>query len=184
MNKAIVCVLLAVVITATGCTHLPLPEPKVRVPDAQIIAEDGQARMTIVVSAAASPSTRYAGEELQRFLGEMTGAEIPLVTDDAPAASSEIWVGESRRLQKANILIDYETLGTEGYVIRTRAPTFSHGENRAEHNMLQISGRPPAAGGSPRRSAASPSPACWRFCPLMKCKPILEYREPFVYECF
>ena len=188
MNKAIVCVLLAVVITATGCTHLPLPEPKVRVPDAQIIAEDGQARMTIVVSAAASPSTRYAGEELQRFLGEMTGAEIPLVTDDAPAASSEIWVGESRRLQKANILIDYETLGTEGYVIRTRAPhiLITGGEPRGTlygvygflEDHLGCRWFTPEVSSIPKSRVLA-------VLPIDEVrKPILEYREPFVYECF
>ncbi len=188
MNKAIVCALLAVVITATGCTHLPLPEPKVRVPDAQIIAEDGQARMTIVVSATASPSTRYAGEELQRFLGEMTGAEIPLVTDDAPAAPSEIWVGESRRLQAANILIDYETLGTEGYVIRTRAPhiLITGGEPRGTlygvygflEDHLGCRWFTPEVSSIPKSRVLA-------VLPIDEVrKPILEYREPFVYECF
>ena len=110
---------LGVLLLAIGCAHVDILPVK---PNALVIAEDGEARMTIVVSSDASPATRYAAEELQRFLGEMTHAEIPLTTDDAPPAPSEIWVGESKRLHNANILIDYEILGNEGYVIRTRDP--------------------------------------------------------------
>jgi hypothetical protein len=153
-----------------------------------LIAEDGLPRMTIVISAAAPAATRYAAEELQRFLKQMTDSELSLVTDDAPRAPAEILVGESRRLRDMNILIDYKALGKEGYVIRTRWP-----------NIL-------IAGGEPRGTlygvygfledhlgcrwftpdvSVIPKARVLAVFPMDEVRiPVLEYREPFVMECF
>src|SRR5262245_23518911 len=57
----------AAMLSAGGCTTLdPRLEQEV------VVTENGQARSRIVVAADAPPSTKYAAEELQRFLGEMT----------------------------------------------------------------------------------------------------------------
>ncbi len=165
----------------------PLPLTTAQ-PDTLMIAEEGEARMSIVVAADAPPATQHAANELQQFLAEMTGAELPLLTDDMAQTSSEIWVGNSQRLRDANILIDYEALGPEGYVIRTRNP----------HMFI--------AGGEPRGTLygvygfLEDHLGCRWFTPEVSNipeartlavlpidevrRPLLEYREPFVYECF
>ncbi len=82
-----------------GCAATSISPVSVTPGEASLIAEGGTPRMTIVVGVASPASTRYAAEELQRFLSQMTGADMPLVTDDTPAGPAEILVGESRRLQ-------------------------------------------------------------------------------------
>ena len=69
----------AIMLGISGCAVLPWNREK-----PLLIAEKSAARVQIVIAEGAPPSTRYAAEELQRFLGEITGAEIPIVTDDAP----------------------------------------------------------------------------------------------------
>ncbi|MCK5862529.1 MAG: DUF4838 domain-containing protein, partial [Candidatus Hydrogenedentes bacterium] len=177
-----------VLMLLTGCTHVPMSQLAFPEPDALVIAEDGVARMTIVVSVTASPSTRYAAEELQRFLGEMTGAAIPLVTDDAPPAPSEIWVGNNQRLHDANILIDYDALGTEGYVIRTRTPHIFIAGGEPRGTLYGVYGFLEDHLGcrwfTPEVSTI-PKAKVLAVLPIDEVrKPVLEYREPFVYECF
>ncbi|MCX6622470.1 MAG: DUF4838 domain-containing protein [Acidobacteria bacterium] len=60
------------------------------------LAERGQSSYAIGLSRDASPSEKRAAAELQRFLAEMTGARLPVITDQAaPAGQAVIAVGES-----------------------------------------------------------------------------------------
>jgi len=82
-----------------------------------IIAEQGQARATIVAVEGLTPAERHAAEELATFLGQATGAEYP-IADRLPDQPHRILVGEpSARL----IVPDFSVadLGEEGLVIRT-----------------------------------------------------------------
>ena len=66
---------------------------------AAILAQGGRTDYTIVLSADASPTDRFAADELKRFLGESTGATFPIA--DAPSASAktiEIGTPAARRL--------------------------------------------------------------------------------------
>lgn len=86
------------------------------------LAAEGQSSYRIVIGQAAGPSTRYAAEELQHFLERMTGARLPIIADTGVAAPHEILVGRSKRLDPLGIKVDFEALGTEGYVMRTVGP--------------------------------------------------------------
>ncbi len=168
---------------AGGCAHLkPWPGKPF------VVAVDGQPRTQIVVAEKASPSTRYAAEELQRFLKEMTGADLPLVTDAAPMAQHEILVGQNDHFFPANITLNVDKLGAEGYIIR------------ANEKHLVI------AGGEPRGTLYGvyglledhlgcrwfmPSVSRIPKSPTLKVRemeetivPRLEYREPFTKDCF
>lgn len=168
---------------AGGCAHLkPWPGKPFTV------SVEGQARAQIVVAEKASPSTRYAAEELQRFLKEITGAELPLVTDAAPLAAHEILVGKNDHFFPANISLDTDNLGKEGYTIR------------ANEKYLVI------VGGEPRGTLygvyglLEDHLNCRWFTPEVSripksstlkiremeetVRPRLEYREPFTKDCF
>lgn len=153
-----------------------------------VLAEGGRSPFQIVIAEQATPSTRYAAEELQRFLQEMTGAKLPVVTDATPAGPHEIVVGQSARLKRLGVAIDFKALGAEGYVLRTVGP----------HLVI--------AGGAPRGTLygvygwLEEHLGCRWFAPgvsriprrqrlvlgeLNQTKvPILEYREPFTFDCF
>jgi hypothetical protein len=96
------------------------------------IATAGRSDYRIVVSNNAIPSERYAAEELQRYLGKITGAKLPIVTDSTRPSSREICLGDNGHLRKLGLSPDFDRLGPDGFLIRT------HG------NQLTI------AGGKPR----------------------------------
>jgi hypothetical protein len=153
-----------------------------------LLAENGRSAYRIVIAENASPAVRHGAEELQRFLAEMTGAALPIVSDREPATEQEILVGESARFQQAGLSLDCASLGEEGYHLKTV-------------------GRRLAIAGSPQRGAlygvyglledhlgcrwftpeVSRIPKTARLIvpPLDDRKiPVLEYREPYMFECF
>lgn len=83
------------------------------------LTRNGKSDYTIVIASTASPSTVYGAEELQKFLKEMTGADIPIVADTEPMAEHEIILGSNNHLKQLNQTIDFYALGDEGYVLRT-----------------------------------------------------------------
>ncbi len=81
------------------------------------IAEQGQPRATIVAVEDLTLPERHAVEELALFLGQVTGAEIP-ITDRLPDGPNRILVGEpSARLVVPDFSVS--DLGEEGLIIRT-----------------------------------------------------------------
>ncbi len=151
------------------------------------LVENGTVRTRIVVTEDAPPATRHAAEELQRFLGEMSGAAIPIVSDAARAHRGDIVLGRNAQQKRFAKDIDFAALGTEGYVLRTRG------------------GRLIIAGGEPRGTmygvyalledvlgcrwftpevSRIPKVASIRVPALDETHiPALEYREPFTAEC-
>jgi len=153
-----------------------------------VLAENGASTYRIVRPADPSPSTRHAAEELQTFLEEISGARLPIVADSEAPAEHEIVLGNNARLGKLGVEIDFAALGKEGYVIR------------AVGERLVI------AGGEPRGTLygvyglLEDHLGCRWFAPgvsripehrrlvlpaIDETKvPVLEYREPFTYDCF
>lgn len=77
------------------------------------LATDGKARCTIVVAENADPAERHAAEELQKFLGEISGASFVI----GHAKGPRVAVGRTM----AGTLIrpeEYAALGDEGYLVR------------------------------------------------------------------
>ena len=83
------------------------------------LARKGKSDYTIVIAQNASPSTKYGAEELQKFLKQMTGADIPVVTDSEPMTEHEIIIGGNDHLKQLNQTIDFTALGDEGYMLIT-----------------------------------------------------------------
>ena len=84
-----------------------------------VLADGGQSAYQIVVANGASPSTKHGSEELQMFLEQMTGAKLPIVSDQQPQGPKEIILGDNAHLRKLGVTVDFATLGKEGYMIRT-----------------------------------------------------------------
>ncbi|MBO9610457.1 MAG: DUF4838 domain-containing protein [Paenibacillaceae bacterium] len=84
------------------------------------LADHGRSDWRIVVSRGASPSEVYAAEELQKFLGEMSGATMPIFNDGEAEAAREIRIGFGTRLPHgAEWPAEAKSLGDEGFLIRT-----------------------------------------------------------------
>ncbi len=84
-----------------------------------VIADNGISNYVIVISDAASPSEKHAADELQFFLKEISGAELPIVTDRGDSGSREIILGANLRLKQLDAEIDFDALGDDGFTIRT-----------------------------------------------------------------
>lgn len=59
------------------------------------LVRDGKPACTIVVAAQATPAARLAALELQFHVLKISGAEIPIHTDDSPVSGLKVLVGES-----------------------------------------------------------------------------------------
>jgi hypothetical protein len=84
-----------------------------------VLAENGRSPYQIVVADKASPAIKHAGEELQKYLGEISGVKLPIVSDQRAAGPKEILLGDNAHFRALKTGIDIASLGKEGYVIRT-----------------------------------------------------------------
>ncbi len=114
LNTAIVAGLLLAVCLG-GCATVDGPGSS-----ALALAENGVAKGRIVVGADAPPSTKYASEELQRYLGEISGASFPIVPDTERPRRGDIVLGCNDHTGRLASGIDFDALGSEGYALRTR----------------------------------------------------------------
>ena len=88
------------------------------------LVEEGRGNARIVVAAEASPNALAAARELQHYIREMSGAELPIVDDSEDVEGPVVLVGESR-LTRAVEGLEVPSgrtpmLREEGYVIRCR----------------------------------------------------------------
>ncbi|MBQ3504173.1 MAG: DUF4838 domain-containing protein [Oscillospiraceae bacterium] len=89
------------------------------------LALNHTAHSRIVVAQNADSVTRYAAEELQRWLGEMAGTTFPLVSDALPPSPGDILVGENRRT--ASFAERTAVLPKEGFFYCTEGDTLVFG---------------------------------------------------------
>jgi len=172
-------------ILLSGCATLRAREERAR---KMVIAEDGTSTYAIVVAEDASPSTRHGAQELQRFLGEMTGATLPIIPDTASLGAHEIVLGNNAHLEQLGVDIDFEALGDEGYVIRTVGDRLVIAGGDLRGTMYGIYGLledhlgcrwfTPEVNRIPKHDALR--------LPSLNDRqvPVLEYREPFTIDCF
>ena len=192
--RQIVCATVAVGLVTGGCVTMRQRKAE----PALVLAENGRSEFSIVVADDAPPSTRYGAEELQRFLKEMTGAELPIRLDSEPVSAHEIVLGDNAHFRQlisapgseASGLSeqDLEALGAEGYVIRTASPhlIIVGGDLRGDlygvygllEDHLGCRWFTPTVSRIPKQSRLV-------LPRIDETKvPVLEYREPFVRDCF
>ena len=153
-----------------------------------VLAENGKSACAIVVAPDASPSTRHGAEELQSFLREMTGAELTILADTEPLGEREIILGDNKHLRSLGLAIDFKELGNEGYVIRTVGKHLVIAGGAMRGNMYGVYGLledhlgcrwfAPGVSRIPKHERLAIGPID------DKQIPVLEYREPFTFDCF
>jgi len=152
------------------------------------LANKASSEFAIVIAKDASPSTRYGAEELQRFLKQMTGAQLPIRGDDESVTTHEIILGDNAHLRKLGLRIDFDRLGSEGYVIRTAGGHLVIAGGELRGNLYGVYGLledhlgcrwfTPTVSRIPKRDTLV-------IKPIDETRiPVLEYREPFVKDCF
>jgi len=153
-----------------------------------VLAENGKSDYRIVVARDASPSTQYAAEELQSFLKQISGVQLPVVGDETPLGEHEIILGENRHLRALKLQVPFGQLGKEGYVIRTVGPRLVIAGGALRGNLYGVYGLlddhlgcrwfAPGVSRIPKRERlALPEIDEQKV-------PVLEYRDAYTYDCF
>jgi len=153
-----------------------------------VLAENGKSDYKIVVADNASPSTKYGAQELQSFLERITGVKLPIVSDQQPKGPKEIILGENARLKELGTTIDLPSLGKEGYVIRTVGDNLVIVGGALRGNLYGVYGFLEDHLGcrwfAPGVDRIPKSPRLAIGAIDDRQVPVLEYREPFTFECF
>ena len=102
-----------------GCVSLSASAATPNAAENLLLADSGRSGYRIVLADDASPGTKWGAGELQRWLKEMTGAMLPIISDTQPAGEREIVLGNNKHLAALGAKINFAALGTEGYVLRT-----------------------------------------------------------------
>ena len=79
--------------------------------------ENGESDYVIVIGKDCDATEKSAAEELQKYLNEMSGVKLPIVTDDTAETDYEIIVGKTNR-EGEDYTVDRETLGKEGVYLK------------------------------------------------------------------
>ena len=82
-----------------------------------VLAHDGKSSCRIVTPQKATPQEGYAAKELSSFLERISGATLPIVTDEGPLGDSDILVGAVRQLSDIAPDIGVGELGQETSVL-------------------------------------------------------------------
>src|SRR5882762_11792253 len=89
-----------------------------------VLVEEGRPKATIVTAGKPSENAAAAARELQHYLRKMSGAELPILTDEQETTGPVIWVGASRFTEKlADLKIPSgltPQLREEGFVVQCR----------------------------------------------------------------
>jgi len=162
--------------------------PGARAAERLTLADRGRSEFRIVIAADASPAEKHAAGELQHFLREISGAELPIGDDRAEMTAHEILVGDSAHLRALNEKIDWEGLGSEGFVMRTSGGHLILAGGRLRGSMYAVytfleevlgcRWFTPKVARIPRRERVEVGPLNARQVPA------LEYREPYYAEAF
>jgi hypothetical protein len=153
-----------------------------------VLANGGKSDYQIVVAESASPSTRHGAEELQAFLAQITGAKLPIISDQKPMGPHEIILGDNAHLRGLGVAVDFKSLGLEGYVIQTVGERLVIAGGQVRGNLYGVYGFledhlgcrwfTPTVSRIPKIARLTVRPINDRQVP------VLEYREPYVCDCF
>jgi hypothetical protein len=153
-----------------------------------VLADGGQSAYRIVVADDASPSTRHGAEELQMFLQQITGAKLPIVSDREPLGAAEVILGDNAHLRQLGVQIDFQELGSEGYVLRVVGKHLVIAGGALRGNLYGVYGLLEDHLGcrwfAPDVSRIPQTQRLVLWPIDQKQVPILEYREPFTFDCF
>jgi hypothetical protein len=86
------------------------------------LAEGGKSGYMIVLSKEASASEKHAGAELAKFLFEISGAQLPVVTEGETLPERMIVIGDGEAFRSLKISVDLAKLGDEGFAIKSSGP--------------------------------------------------------------
>ncbi|MCW5932821.1 MAG: DUF4838 domain-containing protein [Fimbriimonadia bacterium] len=155
------------------------------------LAENGKSDYAIVRPAQAIPSEMHAAQELQAFLKQISGAELPILTDAQPMPKRALLLGSqdtNAHIKKLRVNLPLKELGEDGIVIRSSGDHLILGGGRPRGTLYAVyTFLEETLGCRWYTSDESfiPSKRAIRIpAPNKKSVPAFEYREPFFTEAW
>ena len=84
-----------------------------------VLTEGGFSRFRIVLPSFPTQHETKASEVLQKYLLEISGAALPIVSTRDVRSRYEIVLGQNERLDELNLHINLNSLKEDGFIIRT-----------------------------------------------------------------
>lgn len=84
-----------------------------------VLADEQTSRYRIVLPSAPSRHEEQAADVLQRYLLQISGTALPVIKASEHRSKYEILLGQNDRLDELGLNIDFNSLGEDGFVIRT-----------------------------------------------------------------
>lgn len=151
------------------------------------LVRGGRTRHTIVLAAQAPPAEQRAAAELQKYVREISGAELGIVDDSRPVRGPMVLIGRSRALARVAPDLPPKGLGPEGFVIETRGPHLVIAGGGQRGTMYGVSEFLERLGVRWFTADVTRIPRL-QTIPLgslrIRLEPAFEYREPFFTEAF
>lgn len=83
------------------------------------LADNGGTEYVILLSADASPSERWAAEELASHLRRMSGVRLAIEPEADRTPAKAILIGDGRAVRSLGVKIDSKALGADGFLFKT-----------------------------------------------------------------
>lgn len=83
------------------------------------LVENHLSKYNIVIPSQATGVEKHSAEELQKYIEDISGIKLKIVSDSEPETQYEILIGRNNRLQKLNLNISFDSLALDGFTIRT-----------------------------------------------------------------
>ncbi|MDA0841592.1 MAG: DUF4838 domain-containing protein [Planctomycetota bacterium] len=152
------------------------------------LADGGQSEYVIVRPAKSSPSQIYAGEELQTFFKQITGYELPVVTDAGGLPAKSIllgWTGHSAAIAEK---VDLELLADDGFSLQTKGDHLLIVGGPVRGTLYGVYEFLEKYGGCrwfTKTHSVIPERKTWKLSPLNETRlPAFAMREPFWWPMF
>ena len=127
------CQVVAALWTAAVLVHLA-SRPGLAAQDELVLVRDGRAQASIVVGGEAPEPERFAAEELSRYVREISGAELPLVSPSDQTDDIRVLVGTvagnpalAALVQSGELMLGPDNPGPQGFVQKTLPNTLMLG---------------------------------------------------------
>ena len=83
------------------------------------ISTNSKSNYKIIIPKKCNAATKFAANELQLFIKEISSAELPIITDNVSVSDYEILLGQNTHLDSLNISTDFVSLSGEDYMLKT-----------------------------------------------------------------
>lgn len=114
-------VFLALILIGTTTNAQKKRKAKQTEPTSQniILTDNGMSRYRIIVPTHATADEDKAATVLQKYLLQISGAALPIVTANTAPVEYEVLLGQNDRLDELGYNIDFKSLNEDGFTIRT-----------------------------------------------------------------